>query len=283
MWNDAAYRSLNEARRFASDEDPSASRNGMLGEFLDRGYLSTQVLDICKITDNSPLSGPKAVISLRRLIDDMAENRHLLTRENFVSFDGLPYDYGAARDAYYSSLTPQEMLKPHWVPMKGPQGWGMSEIVQGAFDQLSGVERSHRRRDDIMSEKVFKTLSSWLDAPIFDTLRTHRNKYIGHAADAVSRQVQPLSRLGISLNEISEAQRIVIRVANGIGSTVLYHHGIGSPVPTPQFDVFENLNLPLVPEKYMQELSEWWDKHEREREAWLRERIDFLSGSISPY
>lgn len=35
MWNDAAYRSLNEARRFASEKNPTASVNGMLGEFLD--------------------------------------------------------------------------------------------------------------------------------------------------------------------------------------------------------------------------------------------------------
>lgn len=283
MWNDAAYRSLNEARRFASEQNPSASRNGMLGEFLDRGYVSTQILDLYKITEKSPLSGPKAVISLRRLIDDMAANRHLLTRENFVSFDGLPFDCDAAREAYYSSLSTEEMRSPHWLPMKGPQGWGMSERVHAAFDQLSGVDPKNRKRHDIMNEKVFQTLSSWLDAPILETLRTHRNKYIGHAADAVSRQVKPLSRLGVSLNEIAEAQRIVIRVANGIGSTVLYHHGVGSPVPTPQFDVFENFDLPLVPEKHMQDLSEWWDAHEREREAWLREHIDFLSGAIVPY
>ncbi len=58
MWNDAAYRSLNEARRFASANNPTASVNGMLGELLDRGYVSTQVLDICKITDRSS-SDPK--------------------------------------------------------------------------------------------------------------------------------------------------------------------------------------------------------------------------------
>jgi hypothetical protein len=53
MWNDAVYRCSNEARRFASEENPTASLNGAFGEFIDRGYVATQVLDICKITDRS--------------------------------------------------------------------------------------------------------------------------------------------------------------------------------------------------------------------------------------
>ena len=97
MWNDAAYRSLNEARRFASADRPTAAINGMFGEFVDRGYVSTQVLDVCKVTDRSNIDPKKGVISLRRIFDDIRGNRHLLTRENFVSYDGLPYDYATVQ------------------------------------------------------------------------------------------------------------------------------------------------------------------------------------------
>ena len=129
MWNDAAYRSLNEARRFASANNPTASMNGMFGELIDRGYVSTQVLDICKITDRSNSDPKKAVISLPRLLDNIRDHRHLLTRENFVSYDGLPYDYAAAHQTHIDSLTPEELGKVRWVSTEGPDAWGTSERI----------------------------------------------------------------------------------------------------------------------------------------------------------
>lgn len=283
MWNDAAYRAMNEMRRFASEQNPSAALNGMLGEFLDRGYISTQVLDICKITDRSPPDAKKAVISLRRLVNDLASHVHLLTRENYVCHDGLPYDFAAVQRAYFASLTPDDLRQPRWVSNKGPDGFGMSERLHEMFDRLSGVVTERRTRSDQISPKVFERIDKWMDAPIIETLRTHRNKFIGHAADAFSRQLKPLSRLGLSLDQLAEAQRIVVRVANAIGSNVLYHHGVGNPVPAAQFNVFEHLNYPMLPQQYTREMSEWWGQHASEREAWGRERFDFFTGAIVPY
>ncbi len=85
--------------------------------------------------------------------------------------------------------------------------------MHSAFDKLSGVATDKRTRTDLIHEDVFKTVESWFDAPILKNLRTHRNKFIGHAADELSRRVEPLDRLGLSLDEIAEAQRIVIRIA----------------------------------------------------------------------
>lgn len=151
MWNDAAYRSLNEARRFASEENPTAAVNCMFGEFIDRGYVSTQVLDICKITDRSNNDPKKGVISLPRLLDDIAE-----------------------------------------------------------------------------------------------------------------------------------AQRIVIRIATTIGSHILYDTALGGVVPTAQFNVFENLEMPVIPAANMEEIGDWWHRHASERENWLQERIDLITGQITP-
>lgn len=282
MWNDAAYRSLNEARRFASEENPTAAVNGMFGELIDRGYVSTQVLDICRITDRSNNDPKKGVISLRRLLDNIRNNRHLLTRENFVSYDGLPYDYATAEQAHIESLTPEERGKARWVSTKGPDAWGSSQRIHSAFDELSGVVEDKRTRTDLIHEDVFKTVESWLDAPVLKKLRTHRNKFIGHAADELSRRVEPLDRLGLSLDEIAEAQRIVIRIATTIGSHILYDTALGGVVPTPQFNVFENLEMPVIPAANTAEIEDWWHKHASERENWLQERIDLITGQIRP-
>ncbi len=282
MWNDAAYRSLNEARRFASQENPTAAVNGMFGEIIDRGYVSTQVLDICKITDRSSNDQKKGVISLRRLLNNIRNHRHLLTRENFVSYDGLPYDYAAAKQAHIDSLTLDELSKARWVSTKGPDGSGSSRRMHDAFDKLSGIPADKRTRTDIIHEDVFNTVEIWFDAPILEKLRTHRNKFIGHAADEISRRVEPLDRLGLSLDEIAEAQRIVIRIATTIGSRILYDTALGGVVPTPQFNVFENLEMPVSPASKIEEIRDWWHRHECERENWLQEKIDLITGQITP-
>ncbi len=283
MWNDAAYRAMNEARKFASEENPSAARNGMLGEFLDRGYISTQVLDLCKITDSPSPDAKKGVISLRRLVGDIQKNCLLLTRENYVCHDGLPYDYETVRRAYLAQLTSEQLSRPHWAANTGPGAWDMSCRLHEMFDLLSGVAREKRTRHDLINSKVFEVIDKWMDAPILETLRVHRNKFIGHAADFNSRQLKPLSRLGLTLDELAEAQRIVIRVANAIGSYVLCHHGVGDPVPTAQFDVLENLEFPMLQKEHMSEMIDWWHDHGNERAAWTRERFDFFSGKIESF
>jgi hypothetical protein len=109
-------------------------------------------------------------------------------------------------------------------------------------------------------------------------LRTHRNKFISHAADEGSRRIEPLDRLGLSLDEIAEAQRTVIRIAIAIGSHVLYDRALGGVVPTPQFNVFENWEKPVIPSDNMEEIGKWWCSHEREREDWLREDMNLITG-----
>jgi hypothetical protein len=281
MWNDAVYRSLNEARRFASEEHPTASLNGAFGEFIDQGYVSTQVLGLCKITDRSNDDPTRGVISLRRLFDDIRSHRHLVPRENFVSYDGLPYHYAAVQHAYLKSLAPEELGKARWLATKGPDAWSMSEIVHRAFDRLSGIVPGDRAPTDLIHENVFGTIETWFNSPILRRLRTHRNKFVGHAADERSRRIEPLDRLGLSLDEIAEAQRVVVRIAIAIGSHVLYDTALGGVVPTPQFNVFEHWEKPVTPAENMEEIGNWWRSHERERENWLREHIDLITGEVT--
>src|ERR1700676_1655839 len=69
QWNDVVYRCFNEARRLASLTVPTAAVAPMLGEFLDVGYLSTQVLAISKLVERNPPKPQRAIISVRRLVD----------------------------------------------------------------------------------------------------------------------------------------------------------------------------------------------------------------------
>jgi hypothetical protein len=64
-----------------------------LAEALFDGHVATQVLAIRRLMDDRNTD----IISLRRLVKDLRHSWTLFTRENYVCFDGLPYDYEAVQ------------------------------------------------------------------------------------------------------------------------------------------------------------------------------------------
>jgi hypothetical protein len=53
-----------------------------------------------------------------------------ITRENYVCYDGLPYDYEAVRDRAFSNLPRNESgVSVGVMPTSGPEGWPMSERI----------------------------------------------------------------------------------------------------------------------------------------------------------
>ena len=87
-WADVSFRTLS---KLATDNDNSSLHNYLLSEALINGHFATQILSLRRLVDNR-----KDVISLNRLLKDVRGNLKLFTRENYVCFDGLPYDYEAA-------------------------------------------------------------------------------------------------------------------------------------------------------------------------------------------
>jgi hypothetical protein len=114
MWADAAYRAIDEARRFSAEENPTSAAAPMVAELLDQGYVASTVLSIGKLTDAEASNLNKGVISLRSILEDMGRNKHLLTRELFVCHDGRPFDPVASAADYYRR-NPIVSGKPTWL------------------------------------------------------------------------------------------------------------------------------------------------------------------------
>ena len=89
VWTDVSFKVLTQ---FATNDENNALSNTLLGQALIDGHVATQVLAIRRLIDDR-----SDVISLRRLVKDLRRNFGLFTRENFVCFDGLPYDYEAVQ------------------------------------------------------------------------------------------------------------------------------------------------------------------------------------------
>jgi hypothetical protein len=112
------------------------------------------------------------VISLRRVLEDVRNDRCLLTRENYVSHDGLPYNYEAVRDAFYSELFEDDARESGWIrlPTTGPKAFDMARMAHEAFDKLCEANGERRARTDMISDRVFKCLEARLEDSRADDL-----------------------------------------------------------------------------------------------------------------
>ena len=262
MWGDAASRSLVEAYRFSSEDNPTAHENEMLAGLLYDGYLANQMLAITKLIDKDD-----KVVSLRRLFDEIKENRHLFTRENFVSHDGLPYDYAEVQEAEFQRRIAENRLnRSEWVDTKGPKAYGTSELMHNAFDEISGVAPENRCRKDLITKDVFEQIECLFGDAAFGKIKTYRDKFIGHAASQESRKK---IQQNLHHDDLMKAHKILLRITRKIAD--ILGTGIGNPVPLAH-GVFQNLDKPLIASTNMSKMKEWWRKHHLERDSWYRDQ-----------
>lgn len=265
MWTDAAWRSLNEARRLTAGSD-EAGTPGMVAALLDRGYVSGQVIAIGRLLDPTAAQPKRQVNSIRRLVDDIAARRRLFTREIFISSDGLPYDHQMVRARELSAMVGGKL---QWMPNSEALAWQMSELRHREFDRLSGIAPDSRSRNDTISDSLFDRMIAAFDDPVFKDILEMRHKSVAHAADKFSRSIAKNLRTGFSLNEFARAHYLLLGLYQAISANLLYQSWIGAAIPVPQYDQFEGFEKPLVPEKSVGELHGFWDRHSDERDGWL--------------
>ncbi len=278
MWSDAVFRALNHARRFGSENQPTASHNRALAEFIDNGYVASQALAISKLTDPWNPDSSKNVVSLPRLLRDIRENLGLITREYFICFDGLPYDYEKVKQRHYAKLTSDELRAFVRPSRSGPEAFHSSEVWHRAFDRYA--RSNSRSRGDLIDLEILDRLDAVLKDSSIKKIRIFRNKYVGHAADRISRTGHTLEKLGFSLNDFADAQRRIIIVAEVIGS--LLGTTVANPIAAAQFDVFEFLDRPIAGEKDSKTLSALWDSLETSRDEWRNRALEDLLNGIPP-
>jgi len=92
------------------------------------------------LTDPNFYDPNKAVISLLRVIDDIGENLHIFTRENYICFDGTSYE-GLSHE-------------------KDGINWLHWDRKHKNFDRLSGASISNRSRHDKLDKKFISSLRS---------------------------------------------------------------------------------------------------------------------------
>ena len=246
LWNDTVFRAFNEATRIAvEDNKVGTGLNGPLVNLMDEGFVASQVMSIRRLSDRNFDNPKKAVISLRRLVDDIADNLDTFTRENYICFKGTAYD-GLSH----------EKDGINWMH------WSRKHEI---FDRLSGVPKDFRTRKDTLKKEFISSLRSELSK--CNDLRTYANKFIAHTSDSLGRARLTDNQKRITLTKLDEAYKAIIKVASFLGAIILYEHQLGG-VPVPQYNQFKYLDKAIILKSDISKLGDFWTYRNKEVSSW---------------
>jgi hypothetical protein len=261
----AVFRTLNEARRI----EPDRVVNGALWRLTTAGYASLMSLGIRKLVDKDPRTD-----SLWNVVALVERRPEMLTREKFICYDGLPYDYEALRKDYIASLDVRNGVNVRRLPTSGPKAWAMSEILHKAFDKLSSTTSAKRRREDKIQPSVLTAVKERLAHPAVKTVCTLADRRIAHA-DRLSKSADAIPTA--TYNDIDQALQQIVKVANFLSASFFYDAAFGSVVPTPQFNALEALDQPWISTANLPALHKYWGELSNSIDAWANDAIeDFL-------
>jgi len=270
LWDDVLFRTVNDLRREAV-ERPSegVGFNGAVLRLFDAGFVTTQVTAIRRLTDRQPRDPTKGVISLRRLIADIRDHRHLMTRELYVSYDGLPYEPEPVQAAWIEKRAAAGSLNGmSWLQTTGPTAWATSQMVHDNFDKLSKRGPDGRSRSDLIAPEWFDWLDSRLD--VCNDIRKYTDKFVAHAAEPSSREGLTETQTGVTLDRLRLYQRAIYEVAAFLYGPLLWEGSYGA-VPTPQYDHLENLEKGWIAKNASEVAHGHWNRNLEAIEKWESE------------
>ena len=257
-FEDMSYRMMAKPRGEIPHDLNIAARNGLLAHMLDIGYAATQILAIRRLLDKG-----SNVVSMQRLLTNIKANRKLISRENYVAYDGKPYEPDG-----WQSLPASPEIQMWGAEAPGLYGYLMSGERHKVFDKLSGVLPASRSRADLISDTIFDRLQGWLRSAAAEKLVVLSHKFFAHAADAASRG--DLTFSGFPLGDIENAQRAIVRVERAITDDILFI-GVARDVAAMEPLGFLNaLDAPYVTTQMIAKMDAHWDELKAERNTWSK-------------
>ncbi|WP_139834220.1 hypothetical protein [Pseudomonas sp. B11(2017)] len=253
-WNSTVFHTLNEARRIESERKV----NGSMWNLIVDGYAHIAALGIRRLVDHD-----KSANSIKRVLLDIEANKHLLSREVFVCYDGLPYDHEAAERRRFANRDPLTIGTPMWVSTTGPDAGFSSQLRHDTFDLLGDKTRKVGRSQPISSE-IFERLKAMLNSEVVKKVCTMADKVYAHPERPSSRPFEYAN-----YHEVIEALGIVSQVTQFVSATLLDDAAFGSIVPVAQFDVLEDLDQAWVRKASLDELNSFWGELTGSLDMWM--------------
>lgn len=257
VWREVSFSALS---RISDGDAGSALNNPLITEAVLDGHVALQILAIRRLVDDS-----KGVLSLTKLLADVRSNFALLTRENYVCFDGLPYDAAAVADRERSTRSGTGAV---WLDTTGPTAYGASEMAHVQFDRLTGIDASKRSRGDRLPRSILTTIQQWIENSGALEIAKWSHAYVAHAGSPASRQA--ISKYGLTGPKIGKAIAGLARATEGLSAYVLFASGrLNSLMATAQFDVLEKFENPVMKTEAADDISAHWDERSQDFEKVL--------------
>jgi hypothetical protein len=247
IWNDNVYRTFNEARRISAEtNDSSTGLAGTLIELIDQMFITHQSMAIRRLIDDYEWRPERSVCSLPRLLNEVEHNRSLFTRENYICYDGLPFD--GKRLSWRDRL--------------------LYDHRQKTFDILSRRNESHRTREDRLSSEIFPEINKQLKKA--EKIRVFANKFIAHAADPGNRhKIDPILK-DITLQHFEDTYETLVAIGKYFER--LFGKLLLTEFPTAKSDQLENWDKPMIISTDKNKLYDYWDERRQMFDSWSRNK-----------
>ncbi len=248
-------------RVFRAESETQMTGNGfaipLVTHLANEAYVLSQIMAIRRLMDKNG-----TVLSLTRLINEIEQCRHTITRENYVSYDGTPYDPN-------SWPASEESLLQHRI--YGLESPALSRYFHSAkrhktFDLLARIGDGQRSRTDLISQEVVSTLRKWIKESDADAFVTISHKYFAHAAQA-STIGEPLR--DVKLNEIEVVQKALVRTTRAVFDLILCSESFADTVPMLPLGFFGMVwsNTELIASTAR--MQKHWNELAESRNAWV--------------
>ncbi|MGA2332027.1 MAG: hypothetical protein ABSG75_09725 [Syntrophales bacterium] len=267
LWDHALFLTVNELRRIADiDPENGVGFNGPVIRLFDAGFATTQATTIRRLIEKPKKDPQWAVISLRTVLKDIKENLDLITRENYVCYDGLPYDYNLGQQKWLSCIpVTKSGVHVGSLPTQGPDAWPMSERVHNNFDILSQVLPKDRSREDLIRIEVLEHLESEIKE--CDSIKKYVDKFIAHAAAPETRAGLSNEEKSLTLERLERYHKIIYQVASFISGQLLWESNLGG-LRVPQYDHLKNLDKRWSTPERLEKAHKKWDDYKKEVSKW---------------
>lgn len=265
LWDAAAYRVINEARRYAEKLDNGGvALNGMVHVLIDKCFFESQVSAIRRLMDKR-----SDIVSLYRLLQDMHCNSRLMTREHMLAAEGLEYDYKKIEEAWGAKCAKQprrEGSLPRFVPPEFR--WDIPMKRHLHIDALCGVGPGQRSPGDSVRQDLLRRLKDSLVSSGEDITK-YVNKFIAHAATSQSRATADADHCEVTFGHLWNSQKTICKTAN-LASVCLLGGADYHFLPVPQYNQFEYIERPLVASTNIPRLRETWCAYIQETQDYCR-------------
>ena len=263
VWNAAAYRTINEARKLSPPApEGGVALNGLMHNLLDHCFWDSQVIAVRRLVEaNFPLSKDedknKSVFSLGALLKDMRANADLLTRANIFAMQGLDYD--AEDTARKEDALCRRMFDSGEQYVCIPRECDPDQVVRlhARVDKLANANHSVRSPDDKVDPAIFDRLKKRMKSAS-DDIVTFATKYRAHAATPASRESAQAQDVSVSLKKLGAAHECLCRIHQFL-TVQFFDTEQHSYLARPNYDPLKYADRPLVTPEITEQVRKFWD------------------------